>query len=133
MQENTLTLSVDAANNSTPANEVYRRFEESAGRSLYIGSDHTNRVRNTLLLTRTMPKANGTFNGVGKTSFKFTQDVSVPTLNPDVDVTTPAIVEVLLSLPVGTTAAAAKHFRQRAVALLDNDAIISTLHELQEV
>lgn len=132
MQENSLTLPVDPANNATVVDEVYRRFSESDGRSLYIGADHSDGVRNTLTLLRTLPKANGTFKGTGKATFKFTQDTSVPSVNPDVDITAPAIVEVSFSLPVGATAALAKHMRQRALAMLDKDAIIANLHELRE-
>lgn len=132
MQENSLTLPVDPANNATVVDEVYRRFSESDGRSLYIGADHSDGVRNTLTLLRTLPKTNGTFKGTGKATFKFTQDISVPSVNPDVDITAPAIVEVSFSLPVGATAALAKHMRQRALAMLDKDAIIANLHELRE-
>lgn len=132
MQDNTLTLPVDAANNATVVNEVYRRFSESDGRSLYIGTDHTDGERNTLTLLRTLPKANGNFKGVGKATFKFTQDIHVPSGTQDVDVLAPAIVEVSFSLPVGATPAIAMHLRQRALAMLDKDSYVANLHELRE-
>jgi hypothetical protein len=134
MQDQILTLVVDPANDSNNVNEAYRRYSSNElNRTLYIGPDHTTVMRNTLTLLRTPAKRNGRSFGVDKATFKFTQDVLVPTTTPDVDMVAPAIVEVAFSLPVGATPEDAMHLRQRAIAVLDNDTIVSPLHELLEI
>lgn len=128
MQADNLTLSVDALNNSSPANEVYTRFEELPNRSTYIGADHAPELRNQLALYRTFATKSGNFKGVSKSAVKFTQDLEVPGVDSSTTLTAPAILEVSFSVPVGAEVADILHLRQRVIALLDADTIMNALN-----
>lgn len=134
MQPNEITLAVDEENDGVGlVNHVFTRFEEYQNRALYISADHTLDARDTLGLYRTLPKKSGNFKGVAKTSCKFSKDVSVPTVDGAGNITAPIILEVSFSLPVGATPEDALIMRQRAVTLLDDDAIMVPLMEQQMV
>jgi hypothetical protein len=60
---------------------------------------------------------------------KFSQDITVDGLDGVSQITAPIIVEVSVSLPVGATAADALIARQRVVALVDRDDIMTPLME----
>lgn len=128
MQANTLTLSVDAANNATPANEVYTRYEEYQNRSSYIGANHTPDDRDQLALYRTFPTKSGNFKGTAKSSVKFTKDVEVAGVDSSTTLTAPIILDVSFSVPVGATSADLIHARQRLIALLDSDSLMDSLN-----
>lgn len=128
MQANTLTLSVDAANDGNPANEVYTRYEEYQNRSSYIGADHLPDTRNTLAIYRTFPTKSGNFKGTAKSSVKFTQDVEVAGVDSSTTLTAPIILDLSFSVPVGATTADLKHVRQRLLALLDTDSFMDSLN-----
>lgn len=128
MQPNVITIAVDAANNATPADENYTRFEELQNRSTYIGVLHLPEDRDLLALYRTAATKNGNFKGVSKSAVKLTKDVQVPGVDSSTTLTAPIIIEVSFSVPVGTTAAEVLHARQRAVALLDTDSVMDPLN-----
>lgn len=128
MQANTLTLSVDAANDGNPANEVYTRYEEYQNRSSYIGADHLPDARNTLAIYRTFPTKSGNFKGTAKSSVKFTQDVEVAGVDSSTTLTAPIILDLSFSVPVGATTDDLKHVRQRLLALLDTDSFMDSLN-----
>lgn len=128
MQPNEITLAVDVLNNGTTENQTYARFEEFLNRSIYIGSDHSLCLRNTLGLYRTLPKQSGNFKGVAKSSFKFSQDVVVDGVDGVSSITSPLILEVSFSVPVGATAADVLELRQRALALIDADTVMTPLN-----
>lgn len=129
MQVDQLSLSVDVENDGVgPVTEVYSRFETLPNRTRYIGGDHTPGARNEIGLYRSFPTKSGNFKGVGKTSVKFTQDVSVPGVDSTTEVTAPVILEVSFSVPVGVAGADIKHYRQRLLALLDNDDVMDKLN-----
>jgi len=127
MQPDPLTLSVDAANNGTPANEDYDRHLEEPNRSTYVGATHTEASREMLQLYRTAPRRSGESRGVAKCSAKFTQDISVPNASGSGDIVIPLIGEVSFAVPLGATAAETKHLRQRIVSFLDTDTISAKL------
>lgn len=134
MQPNTITLAVDEENDGVGlVNHVYTRFEEFQNRALYISADHTLNAKDTLGFYRTFPKTSGNFRGVAKTSTKFSKDVSVTGVDGVSSILAPIIVEVSVSLPVGTTAADALIARQRVIALLDRDDVMVPLMEQQMV
>lgn len=133
MQGDQLTLSVDVANDSNPVSEVYTRYQEFENRSVYIGADHLPEARNLLALYRTFPTKVGNFKGVLKTSIKFTQDQEVPGVDSSTTITSPAILDLTFSVPVGTTAADLTHLRQRLLALLDDDTFMDSLNIQQVV
>jgi hypothetical protein len=131
MQSNEITLVVDELNDgdtTADSTEVWTRFEEYQNRSTYIRADHSLDARRTLSLYRSFPKVNGNFKGVSKTSLKFTTDTSVDGVDGVTSLTAPIIVEVNFSIPVGATAAEVLIVRQRALALLDLDAVMDPLN-----
>lgn len=130
MQPNEITLSVDEENDGVgPVNHVFTRFEEYQNRSVYIGANHTMSAKDTLGLYRTFPKPSGNFKGVAKTAFKFSKDVSVTGVDGVASLTAPIIVDVSFSIPVGATHAQILVARQRALALLDLDTLMTPLNE----
>jgi hypothetical protein len=129
MIDNTITLSVDVANDSNPADKVYTRFDEFANRSVYNGPDHDlSGNRDICTINRTTPNKNGNFRGTGKTSVKFTRDVEVDGVDTTTSLQVPAIIEVSTSFPIGMTAAERMSLRQFVVSLLDNDTLIDRIH-----
>jgi len=133
MQENTITLAVDETNTGSTTDITYRRYEEGQNKAVYVSPDNTLLNRDQLAFFRSLPKVNGNFRGMAKSSAKFTQDLEVPGVDSSTDLTVPMIVEVSMSLPVGATAAEALLGRQRAIALLDDDAVMIKLEEGLEV
>jgi hypothetical protein len=132
MLSNSLTLAVDTANTGSTTDEVYTRFSEQENRTVYTRADHSLSERHELALTRRFPTRSGNFKGVAKTSIKFTDDTTV-TGNDGADIVSPLIGEFSLSVPVGVTDAEILSFRQKMVALLDDDTFIATLHNKQEI
>jgi hypothetical protein len=128
MQADQLTLSVDAANDANPANQVYTRYDEYQNRSTYIGADHTPDERNTLALYRTFPTKNGNFKGTAKSSVKFTQDVAVTGVDGVSSLTAPIILDLSFSVPVGAASADLVELRQRLLALIDSDSLMDSLN-----
>jgi hypothetical protein len=132
MQPDTITLAVDEANNASTTDHVYTRFEEHLNRSVYICADHDPAARNLLGFYRTAPKINGNFKGVLKTSMKFTRDYTVVGVDGS-DLSSPIIIEVNYSIPVGVAAADVVENRQTVLALLDTDTIMNNLNRIQMV
>jgi hypothetical protein len=133
MQDNTITLSVDAANDDNASNEVYNRYEETANRTTYVGSGHALDAREQFQLYRTAPKRNGESRGNLRVTVKFTEDIEVSNASGTGDITLPLIGEVSFSVPLGTTAAQTQHLRQRIVSFLDLDAVSADLCDLGEI
>lgn len=130
MQPDSITLSVDAANDGNPANQVFTRYAEYDNRSEYIGTNHTISSKDELKFYRTQPKSSGNYKGTARSSVKFSKDFSVPGVDVTTTVVSPIIVDVSFSCPVGTTSAQITEMRQRAVSILDNDTIMDALNEL---
>lgn len=134
MLDNVITLSVDEENDGVgPVNHVFNRFEEYQNRSVYIGTNHSMATKDTLNLYRTFPKASGNFRGVAKTAFKFSKDLTVTGVDGVSQLSAPIIVDVSFSIPVGATHAQILVARQRALALLDLDVVMTPLNEQQMV
>lgn len=129
MQPNTITLAVDELNNGTTIDRLYTRFEELTDRSTYVGPLHTVSMRDMFSLYRRFPKQSGNFRGVIRPSIKFTQDYDVLGVDGMSVLTSPYILEVSESIPVGVATADVLIMRQRAMALLDSDAIMNPFHE----
>lgn len=134
MQPNEISLAVDEDNSgSGTTNHIYTRFEEFLNRAVYISSSHALDAKDTLSFYRTLPKPSGNFRGVAKTALKFSQDILVTGVDGTSQLTAPIIIEVSCSLPVGASASQALIARQRAVTLLDTDAIMVALMEQQMI
>lgn len=129
MQPNLINISVDTLNDGTVVvPETYERSDEFQNRSVYSGPDHTLLARDTISLYRSYPTKNGNFNGVAKTAVKLSKDHSVPGVDGVSTLTSPVIIEVSFSIPVGVTEADVVEARQRAIALLDLDAVMTPLN-----
>jgi hypothetical protein len=130
MQPNQITLAVDELNDSNTVNHIFDRYEEYLNRSVYVeDSMHSMEARDSLGLYRTFPKVNGNFKGVSKSSIKFTKDITVDGVDGVSQLTSPIIVEVSFSLPVGCTPAQAMIARQKVIALLDSDTHMAPLND----
>jgi hypothetical protein len=70
---------------------------------------------------------------VQKTSFKFTRDITVDGADGVSSITSPIIVEVNFSIPVGAESADVLLDRQTVLALLDDDTIMDALNLVQMV
>lgn len=132
-QSDPLIISVDAANNSLPANETYNRSTSLGENRILYRLDGTDPDdRDELSLARSFPKRSGNFRGVKRTSCKFTKDIAVPGVD-GVNVSTAIIVECSFSIPIGTPDATVLHLRQKVVGMLDNDTIMDKLNVSQEL
>jgi len=130
MQPNTITLSVDEQNDGVdPVDHVFTRFEEYQNRAVYIGSTHSMSAKDTTSLYRTFPKSSGNFKGVAKTAFKISKDIQVDGVDGVSQLSAPIIVDVSFSIPVGATHEQILIARQRALALLDLDTVMTPLNE----
>lgn len=128
MLDNTLTLPVDAANDGNPADQVFSRFEELTGKSVYNGPDHDlSGLRDQLTLLRTLPKQSGNFRGMARSAAKFTRDYEVAGVDSTTTIVSPGIIEVSTSFPRGVSAAERIEARQRVISLLDMDNFIDRL------
>lgn len=128
MQPNTLTLNVDYLNNAITTAEGYDRYEEYQNRSVYVGSTHSPDSRDTVSLYRSFPTKNGNFKGVQKSSIKLSKDHTVNGVDGVATLTSPVIIEVNFSVPVGVSPADVLKCRQRIIALLDDDTICDALN-----
>lgn len=130
MQPNTLILAVDVLNNGTPVNSTFTRFEEFQNRSVYVDSIHSMASKSTLSLYRSFPKQSGNFRGVAKSSIKFSRDYNVTGVDGSSTIVSPFISEVSFSIPLGVTDAEILEMRQRIIALLDTDSIMTPLNSM---
>lgn len=133
MLDNTITLQVDPANNSTVVPEAYTRYDEYQNRSVYTGPNHSLSAKDTMTFYRTSPKRSGNFKGVAKSSIKFTRDRIVEGVDDTTTVNALEIGEVNFSLPVGFTSADVIALRQRIIAALDDDTLMGKLNEQLEI
>lgn len=136
-QPETISLVVDELNDgeiTADVTLVFERFDavSNPNRSIYTGEENTLLQRDQLAFYRSFPKKNGNFNGVAKSAAKFTFDIPVDGADGVTTVVAPILLEMSFSVPVGATAAQVLSLRQRAIALLDSDDIMSKLNnELQ--
>lgn len=131
MQDNTITLVVDEANDgSTTAdvNHVYERFDTFSTRSVFNHTNHSPDLRDFLTFYRTPAKRSGNSRGKQRSSVKFTVDVAVPGVD-GVDIIETSFVEVNLSFPLGVSDEFMKKQRQRAVSILDSEAVMVQLNK----
>lgn len=133
MQPNEITLAVDEANDGNPVNYVWKRQDWFNNRSVYTGPEHSTVSRCTMGFYRTAPKTSGNFRGVAKGAVKFTLDRVVLGVDGLAQLTSPMILEIGFSLPVGVTLDDQMILRQVAVALLDNDTVCEALMANQEI
>lgn len=127
MLDDVITLAVDEANDSNLTNHVFSRFEEYQNRSVYTEAIHSVIARDTLTFYRTFPKVMGNFRGTAKSAMKFSKDYSVDGVDGVASLTSPLIVEVSCSIPVGIAVADQMIARQRVISLLDGDALMVKL------
>lgn len=127
MLADVLTLAVDDLNNDGSTDHVFDRFEEYQNRSVYTGVNHSVITRDTLSFYRTFPKVMGNFKGTAKCAMKFSKDYAVDGVDGIASLTSPLIIEVSCSVPVGIAVADQMVGRQRVIALLDDDSVMVKL------
>lgn len=128
MQPNTISLVVDEANSgSGQVTHDFSRYEQIGNKSTYIGALHSFASRDKIDMFRTFPTRSGNYKGTQKSAVKFTKDLVVPGVD-GVNITSPIIMEVSFSVPVGVSRASLVAFRQRVVSLLDVDSIMDDLN-----
>lgn len=127
MLADVLTLAVDDLNNDGSTDHVFDRFEEYQNRSVYTGANHSVITRDTLSFYRTFPKVMGNFKGTAKCAMKFSKDYAVDGVDGIASLTSPLIIEVSCSVPVGIAVADQMVGRQRVIALLDDDSVMVKL------
>lgn len=128
MQADQLVLPVDTQNTGVTTNETYTRYEEYQNRSVYIGAAHAPDARDMVAIYRTFPTKSGNFKGTSKSAVKLTYDHEVAGVDSSSTITAPVILDISFSVPVGVTAAQLTLIRQRAIALLDDDAFMNALN-----
>lgn len=133
MLDNAITIAVDEGNTGVTADQTFSRYEEYLNRSVYVAGDHSLVSPHTLSFYRTQPKANGSFRGMAKSAFKFSESISVAGVDSSITLEAPLIAEMSFSIPVGATAAQVVEMRQRIVALLDGDILMNKLNLQLEV
>ena len=127
MLANTITLAVDELNNDNDVEIDFERAYEYTNRTVYTSENHSLDAKDQLTFYRTLPKVSGNFKGTAKSAFKFSQDFSVTGVDGLASLTSPIILEVGFSVPVGVSVADQLVARQRAIALLDDDTIMVAL------
>lgn len=128
MLDNQIILPVDVDNSGTPVSQEFSRFSEYQNRSVYIGSGHSVSSKNNLSFYRSFPSKTGNFLGTAKSSFKVTEDIQVTGVDSSTVLTVPVIAEVNFSFPVGTLVAKQTEIRQRLLAILDDDTLMTKLN-----
>lgn len=131
-QNDTINLTVDAANNGTTATEAYTSYSNTGSIHTYIGADHAPDMQNTLKLYRTEPSASGNFKGYLDTKISFGQDFTVPGVD-GVNSVRMGFASLQIRVPVGVSEAQILHLRQRVVAILDTDTIMGKLNYKLEI
>jgi hypothetical protein len=132
-QPNEIALIVDPLNNGTTETQTYSNQSRAEGSSLYrlVGSDLKN--RDELRFAATLPKRSGNFPGVLRTEVRLTQSVEVEGVETSTTVSGTATLSLQASIPLGMTEADVKLLRQRMIALLDEDSVVSDLMQIGEV
>lgn len=134
MLANTIDIDVDYLNDGESQDQrAYKRYEESLNKSVYIGPDHELGSRDTITFLRTFPKQNGNFRGMTKATVKLTQDKSVDGVDASTSLTAPCIVELAVSYPLGMTAADQLAMRQRMLAIIDTDSVMTPFQKDLEI
>jgi hypothetical protein len=127
MQSDEITLQVDELNNDTDVPAVFTRAQEFANRSVYTGVSHDLILQDKFTMYRTYQKISGNFKGTAKSAVKFSQDFVVTGVDGLASLTSPMIIELSFSVPVGISVADQLIGRQRAIAILDDDTVMVPL------
>lgn len=127
MLSDTITLPNVLLGAGPPVPVEISRYEETQNRTTYVKSDHLPGNRRQVTFYRTAPTKSGNFMGVGKSSVKFTQDVSVSGVNGSALVA-PIIIELAFSVPVGVVVGQLEELRREVLALIDNDTLMNKLN-----
>lgn len=132
MLDNTITLSVDAANTGSSSAYSLVRLHEYDDKTIYYGPSHTRASRELMTFTRSEAKPSGSFRGIDSSTMKITVDVVVPG-SDGVDRVAPFTIICEARMPVGVDANIVKKYRQVLLAALDNEALMTRVHGILEV
>lgn len=132
MLSNTISVSYDALGDAQSVEKTYTRYDEYQNRTVYVGENHSPIDKDTLTFYRSFPKQVGNYKGVAKTSFKISKDVEVPGVDGLATFSSPVIIEVTFSVPLGVTDAEALRLRHLASSILSSDSLmVSVTKQLQ--
>lgn len=127
MLSNDISVSYDALADGNLVEKPYSRYDEYQNRSVYIGAEHNPAKRDTLTFYRSFPKQVGDFKGVAKSSFKISVDETVTGVNGLSQITSPFIVEVNFSIPLGVSDAERIRVQQLAAGLIRTGSLMDSL------
>lgn len=132
-QPQVITLSVDATDTDTFANEDYGQFTQYENRTIYVGANHSAESKDEMVLYRTLPKPAGNFKGTAKSAVKITRTTSATGVDGLAALSPTAIVESSFSFPVGMPSAERVAMLQAMGAALLDRTFIDTLTNKQEI
>lgn len=127
------TLSFTYLGEEGSVTKDFTRYDEYQNRTVYIGQNHTLTSRNTLSFYRSFPKQQGNFKGVGKTTFKISEDIVVPGNDGVTEITSPAIIEVNFSLPLGITDVQVENLRLLVASILTDESLMVSLNKQLQI
>lgn len=133
MLTSTIVLPVDVLGNNVLVDQTYtldvRNDEKRV--SIYTGPSHSFLAEDIVQIQTFLPQRAGNFNGVVKASAKIRETQVIPGFDSTTSITTPAILKIESSLPVGISTAAVTEIRNRAIALIDHALFQSIMENAQ--
>jgi hypothetical protein len=130
---NELTVNVDLANSGSTTPVEFKLDESYLHRNVYTGPNHSVGSRRLLGTYRTRPTISGNYRGTSKTAVKLTRDVPVLGADGVSTITSPRIIEVSISDPLGSPEASLVEDLQTIVALMDNNTFALALIRDQQI
>jgi hypothetical protein len=125
---NDIVLSVDAANDSNPANETFSLVSPfSEGKSTWLKDGTMREDHDIVTFYGALPKRSGNFQGVYRSGIKATHGVEVEGVDSTTSLDSDIILNLSVSVPVGTATADLVLVRQRLIAALDDDTLMNDL------
>lgn len=118
--------------NAAGTNVTYSIYRKEANRSVYIGVNHTDIVKDQLIVNSVPPKQSSGAYGNRRSTVNHL--VTVTTANPDGTSSAKDMkVEIEVSLPAGVTFATLKEALRRVAGTLTDDAIATDLFHIGKV
>lgn len=118
--------------NAAGTNVTYSIYRKETNKATYIGSSHSDILKDQLIITSVPPKSsNGTY-GNRRSSANYL--ITVSTSNPDGTTSAKDMkVEVSVSLPAGVTFASLKEALRRVAGTMSDDAVATDLFHIGKI
>lgn len=118
--------------NAAGTNVTYAIYRKEANRSVYIGANHTDILKDQLVVTSVPPKQSSGSYGNRRSTINYL--VSVSTANPDGTTSAKDMkVEIEVSLPAGVTFATLKEALRRVAGTITDDAVATDLVHIGKI